>query len=107
MPARRRRLAVGSATPDRSVSFNLAKAETRLVWSIRSSPSRLSRLDACFAIQIDVEMPTELVTHSPISPRIARLIARPTPSVPSLVRSGVPARFIDASSIDMRRTAGL
>ena len=59
------------------------------------------------AIQIDVETPTEAVTHSPISERIARFTARPTPSDPSFFKSGVPARFIDASSIDMRRTSGL
>jgi len=56
---------------------------------------------------MEVEIPTEQVTHSPISSRIARLIARPTPSGPTLTRSGVPARFIDASSIDIRSTSGL
>ena len=74
---------------------------------MRRRPSRLSRFDACLAIQIDVETPTEAVTHSPISARIARFTAMPTPSGPSFFRFGVPARFIDASSIDMRRTSGL
>ena len=59
------------------------------------------------AIHIDVETPTEAVTHSPISARIARFTARPTPSGPSFFRSGVPARFIEASSMDMRSTSGL
>ncbi len=74
---------------------------------MRSSPSRLFRLDACLAIQIDVEIPTEQVTHSPTSSRSALLIASPTRAGPSRTRSGVPARFSDASSIDIRRTSGV
>ncbi len=74
---------------------------------MRSKPSRLFRLDACLAIHIDVDMPTEQVMHSPASRRSAALIARPTFSGPSLTRSGVPARFMEASSIDIRRTSGL
>ncbi len=74
---------------------------------MRSSPLRLFRLDACFAIQIDVDIPTEQVTHSPTSSRSARLIARPTPRGPRRTTSGVPARFSDASSIDMRKTSGV
>jgi len=107
MPPRARRRALASAMPERSVSFNRSKTATRLRWSIRCRPSRLSRFDACLAIQIEVEMPTEQVTHSPISSRIATLIARPTPSGPSRARSGVPTRLSEASSIDIRRTSGL
>src|SRR5207245_11324117 len=81
--------------------------ETRFVWSIRCRPSRLSRLDACLAIQIDVEIPTDAVTHSPTSSRIAAFTARATPSGPSFFKPGVPARFIDASSIDILSTSGL
>ena len=58
------------------------------------------------AIQIEVEMPTDAVTHSPTCFPMALLIARATPSGPSRLRSGVPARFSDASSIDIRRTSG-
>ena len=59
------------------------------------------------AIQIEVEMPIEQVTHSPTSARTARLMAQPTPSGPSRVRSGVPARLSEASSIDIRSTSGV
>src|SRR5438270_480874 len=96
-----------SAMPERSVSRRRSNVATRFEWSIRCSPSRLSRFDACFAIQIDVETPIEAVTHSPISSLIARLTARATPSGPSFFRFGVPARSSDASSIDIRSTSGL
>jgi hypothetical protein len=59
------------------------------------------------AIQIEVEIPTEQVMHSPTSARIAFLIASPTPSGPRRAMSGVPARFIEASSMDIRSTSGL
>ncbi len=78
-----------------------------MVWSILWRPSRLSRLEACLAIQIEVEMPTEAVTYSPISSRTAILTAWPTPSGPSFFSPGVPARFIDASSIDILSTSGV
>jgi len=52
-------------------------------------------------------MPTDEVTHSPISWRIAALIARATPSGPSFFNPGVPARSSEASSIDIRSTSGL
>ena len=89
------------------MSCRRSKTATRLVWSMRSNPSRLSRLEACFAIQIDVEIPIELVMHWPTSSRRAALIAVATPSGPSFLRPGVPARLIEASSIDMRKTSGL
>src|SRR5438105_4438983 len=107
MPARSRRLAVASAIPERSVRARRPKTWTRFWWSIRSRPSRLFRLDACLAIQIEVEIPTEQVMHSPASLWIACLTARPTPSGPSLARSGVPLTFTDASSIDIPSTSGL
>ena len=98
---------MASAIPDRSVSCSRSNTDTRLVWSMRCRPSRLSRFEACLAIQIEVETPTDAVTHGPISSRIALLTACATPSGPSFLRSGVPARFIEASSIDMRRTSGV
>src|SRR5439155_590149 len=107
MPPRESRRAVASAMPERSVSCKRSKTATRFLWSIRCRPSRLSRLEACLAIQMEVETPADAVTHSPISSRMALLIARPTPSGPSFLSPGVPARFVDASSIDIRSTSGL